>query len=98
MAFNADLIAEPWMTTKVVSHKNASVSTFTIRKDSPWSDNAPVSARNFEWSWQRQLNPEAKASYAAFLYDIKNGEAFNKRQITDPRTGNQARCESPWRS
>ena len=84
MAFNADFIAEPWMATKVVSNKDASVWTFTIRKDSRWSDNAPVSARDFEWSWKRQLNPETKAPYAAFLYDIKNGEAFNKKQITDP--------------
>src|SRR5882724_11043201 len=51
--------------------------------DSRWSDNAPVSARDFEYSWKRQLNPESKAPYAAFLYDIKNGEAFNKKQITD---------------
>jgi ABC-type oligopeptide transport system substrate-binding subunit len=42
-----------------------------------------VSARDFEYSWKRQLNPESKAPYAAFLYDIKNGEAFNKKQITD---------------
>src|SRR5262245_44228235 len=34
MAFNADLIAEPWMATRVVSNKDASVWTFTIRKDS----------------------------------------------------------------
>src|SRR5215813_3098172 len=84
MAFNADFLAEPWMATKVVSNKDASVWTFTLRKDSRWSDNAPVSARDFEYSWKRQLNPETKAPYAAFLYDIKNGEAFNKKQITDP--------------
>jgi len=84
MAFNADFIVEPWMATKVVSSKDATVWTFTIRKDSRWSNNAPVTAHDFEWSWKRQLNPETKAPYAAFLYDIKNGEAFNKKQITDP--------------
>jgi len=84
MVFNAEFLAVPWMATKVESNKDGSVWTFTIRKDSRWSDNAPVSARDFEYSWKRQLNPESKAPYAAFLYDIKNGEAFNKKQITDP--------------
>jgi ABC-type oligopeptide transport system substrate-binding subunit len=84
MVFNADFLAVPYMATKVESNKDGSVWTFAIRKDSRWSDNAPVSARDFEYSWKRQLNPETKAPYAAFLYDIKNGEAFNKKQITDP--------------
>src|SRR5213083_1629257 len=83
MNFNADFVAEPYLATKVQSNKDGSVWTFTIRKDSRWSDNSPVSARDFEWSWKRQLDPESKAPYAAFLYDLKNGEAFNKKQITD---------------
>ncbi len=83
MVFNADFLAVPYMATKVESNKDGSVWTFTIRKDSRWSDNAPMSARDFEYSWKRQLNPETKAPYASFLYDIKNGEAFNKKQITD---------------
>ena len=83
MVFNADFVAEPYLATKVQSNKDGSVWTFTIRKDSRWSDNSPVSARDFEWSWKRQLDPETKAPYAAFLYDIKNGEAFNKKQVTN---------------
>ena len=83
MVVNADFVAEPYLATKVQSNKDGSVWTFTIRKDSRWSDNSPVSARDFEWSWKRQLDPETKAPYAAFLYDIKNGEAFNKKQVTN---------------
>jgi oligopeptide transport system substrate-binding protein len=83
MVFNSDFLAVPYMANKVESNKDGSVWTFTIRKDSRWSDNAPVSARDFEYSWKRQLNPESKAPYASFLYDIKNGEAYNKKQITD---------------
>jgi oligopeptide transport system substrate-binding protein len=85
MVFNADFLAVPYMASKVEGNKDGSVWTFSIRKDSRWSDNAPVSARDFEYSWKRQLNPETKAPYASFLYDIKNGEAFNKKQITDAR-------------
>jgi oligopeptide transport system substrate-binding protein len=85
MTFNADFVAVPWMATKVDGNKDGSVWTFTIRKDSRWSDNSPVSARDFEWSWKRQLDPATAAPYASFLYDIKNGEKFNKKEITDPK-------------
>ncbi|HYB44630.1 MAG TPA: peptide ABC transporter substrate-binding protein [Candidatus Methylomirabilis sp.] len=83
MVFNADFVAEPWMASKVEGNKDGSVWTFTLRKDSHWSDNAPLSARDFEWSWKRQLDPASAAPYASFLYDIKNAEAFNKKQVTD---------------
>src|SRR6266542_4886611 len=83
MVFNSDFIAVPWIATKVESNKDGSVWTFTIRKYTRWADNAPVSARDFEWSWKRQLDPASAAPYASFLYDIKNAEAFNKKQVTD---------------
>ena len=85
MVFNSDFVAVPWMASKVEGNKDGSVWTFNIRKDSRWSDNAPVSARDFEWSWKRQLDPASAAPYASFLYDIKNGEAFNKKKITDAK-------------
>src|SRR6202795_4377823 len=60
MVFNSDFAAVPWMASKVEGNKDGSVWTFNIRKDSRWSDNAPVSARDFEDSWKRQVNPESK--------------------------------------
>src|SRR5256884_4622244 len=57
--------------------------TFTLRGDSKWSDGRPCTAKDFEYSWKRQLDPATAAPYASFLYDIKNGEAFNKKQVTD---------------
>ncbi len=83
MEFNADFLAVPYVASKVTSNQDGSVWTFQIRKDSRWSDNSPCGARDFEYSWKRQLDPASKAPYAAFLYDIKNGEAFNKGQLTD---------------
>src|SRR6266545_731465 len=83
MVFNAEFVAEPYLAAKVQSNKDGSVWTFTVRKDSRWSDNSPVSARDFEWSWKRQLDPASAAPYASFLYDIKNAEKFNKKQLTD---------------
>jgi oligopeptide transport system substrate-binding protein len=83
MKFTADFQAVPYVASKVASNADGSVWTFTIRKDARWSDNGPCTARDFEYSWKRQLDPATKAPYAAFLYDIKNGEAFNKGQVTD---------------
>jgi ABC-type oligopeptide transport system substrate-binding subunit len=83
MKFNADFQAVPYIAEKVTSNADGSVWTFSLRKDSRWSDGGPVTARDFEWSWKRQLDPATAAPYASFLYDIKNGEAFNKKQITD---------------
>src|SRR5262249_24756542 len=67
MVFTADFVAVPYMASKVEGNKDGSVWTFTIRKDSRWSDNAPVSARDFEYSWKRQLHPPSAAPYASFL-------------------------------
>src|SRR6266513_5698178 len=83
MKFNSDFQPVPYVATKVVSNPDGSVWTFTIRKDSKWSDGGPCTAKDFEYSWKRQLDPASSAPYAAFLYDIKNGEAFNKKQLTD---------------
>lgn len=84
MKFNADFQAIPYVAERVTSNRDGSVWTFALRKDSRWSDGSPCTARDFEWSWKRQLDPATAAPYAAFLYDIKNAEAFNKRQVPDP--------------
>ncbi len=83
MKFNADFQAVPYVATKVTPNQDGSAWTFTIRKDSKWSDGSPCTAHDFEYSWKRQLDPASKAPYAAFLYDLKNGQAFNKGQIAD---------------
>jgi ABC-type oligopeptide transport system substrate-binding subunit len=83
MKFNADFQAVPCVASRVTSNADGSAWTFTIRKDSKWSDGSPCTARDFEYSFKRQLDPATAAPYASFLYDIKNGEAFNKKQVTD---------------
>jgi oligopeptide transport system substrate-binding protein len=83
MHFNADFQAVPYVAEKVTPNQDAAVWTFSIRKDSKWSDGSPCTARDFEWSWKRQLDPASAAPYASFLYDIKNAEAFNKKQLAD---------------
>ena len=76
--FDAELKAVPDMAERWESSANGSVWTFYMRKGAKWSNGEPVTARDFEWSFLRQLDPQTKAPYAGFLYDLKNAEAFNK--------------------
>src|SRR3989475_11302596 len=84
MKFNADHQSVLYVASKVTSNSDGSQWTFITRKDSKWSDGSPCTARDFEWSWKRQLDPASAAPYAAFLYDIRNAQAFNKKEVTDP--------------
>lgn len=68
-------IAESWE-----ANEDGSVWTFKIRKDAKWSNGDPLTANDYEWSFKRQLDPATGASYAAFLYDLKNAESFNLGQ------------------
>jgi oligopeptide transport system substrate-binding protein len=83
MRFTPDFVSVPWLAEKVESNADGSVWTFRLRKDARWSNGDPVTAHDFAWSWKRQLDPATAAPYSAFLYDLKNGEAFNKGQVKD---------------
>lgn len=59
------------------------VYTFHLRPGLTWADGVPLTARDFLWSWRRVLSPATGSRYAGFLYAVKNGEAFNKRELAD---------------
>jgi oligopeptide transport system substrate-binding protein len=84
MCFTPDYVAVPWVAEHVASNADGSAWTFRLRKDAKWSNGEAVTAHDFAWSWKRQLDPATAAPYSAFLYDLKNGEAFNKGQVKDP--------------
>jgi oligopeptide transport system substrate-binding protein len=76
---NLNAVAD-WAET-FTSNDDASVWTFNIRPDNiGWTNGTetrPVTAEDFVFSWERQLNPANAAAYAGFLFDIKNAEAYN---------------------
>lgn len=74
--FDSNLKAVPDIAEKWEANADASVWTFHFR-DSKWSNGDPVTAGDFEYSFKRQLDPKTAAPYAGFLYDLKNGQAFN---------------------
>ena len=51
--------------------------TFTLRDDIKWSNGDTVTAKDFEYSWKRALNPELAAEYAYQFYYLKGAEAYN---------------------
>jgi oligopeptide transport system substrate-binding protein len=53
------------------------VYTFTLRPNLKWSDGQPLTAKDFEWSWKRAIDPVTKSRYPQVLYPIKGAEAFS---------------------
>ena len=58
--------------------------TFTLREGLMWSDGQPVTAEDYRQSFLRQLAPETAAYTVQEFYPIKNGQAYNTGEITDP--------------
>jgi ABC-type oligopeptide transport system substrate-binding subunit len=81
LTFDADLNAIPDWAETFAPNEDASVWTFNIRPDNQgWTNGTetrPVTAQDFVFSWERQLNPANAAAYAGFLFDIKNAEKYN---------------------
>jgi oligopeptide transport system substrate-binding protein len=63
-------LAESW-------NVNGKVVTFHLRDDGRWTNGDPVTARDFEYSWKRTLDPRLAADYAYQLYGIVGAEAYN---------------------
>lgn len=61
--------------------------TFKLRDNAKWSDGQPVTAKDFEYSWLRALDPATKAEYAYQLFYIENAEAFNQGTATAEEVG-----------
>ena len=61
---------------------------------------APCTARDFEWSWKRQIDPASKAPVRRFFYDIKDAEAVQQEQgdRTPPRSACRPRTTGRSRS
>ncbi|HWB88483.1 MAG TPA: peptide ABC transporter substrate-binding protein [Acidimicrobiia bacterium] len=60
------------------------VYTFHLNQDVLWSDGTPVTAGDYEFSIKSGLDPALASPTSGNLYAIKNAEAFNSGEITDP--------------
>lgn len=77
-------MAESWQTSA-----DGLTWTFKLR-DAQWSDGAPVTADDFLFAWRRVLDPKIAASYAYFLYIIKNAEPINAGHLPGTALGAHA--------
>src|SRR5918996_3378679 len=57
--------------------------TFTLNPAAKWTNGRQVTADDFVYAWERALDPKTGAKYAQQLYYLKNGEAYNKGELTD---------------
>ena len=84
----------PELATEWKASEDGLVWTFTMRKDVNWvhydpesgkfTKERPVNARDVEYGVKRTLDPATASPYAYVLYVLKNGEAFNVQEISDP--------------
>ena len=64
--------------------------TFKLRKDAKWSNGDPVTAKDFVYSWQRAVNPDTAAKSAYIMFDVKNAEKINMKQLPVDQLGVKA--------
>lgn len=62
---------------------DATVFTFKLRKEAKFSDGSPITARDYEWTIKRSLDPASGSKYAQSLYPIKNAKEFNRGDVKD---------------
>ncbi len=85
-AYDADLRTIPAAAARWERLDGGRRVRFHLRPDGRWSDGRPVTARDFEYSWKRLLDPATAAEYAYFLFDVEGAQEYNARKTTDPST------------
>jgi oligopeptide transport system substrate-binding protein len=60
------------------------VYTFHLRADARWSNGEPVTAQDFEFSFQRLLDPRTAAAYAYQLWYVKGAQAYTSEPAGVP--------------
>lgn len=91
MRFNAENKLENALAEKVdFDQANPTKYVFHLRKDAKWSDGKAVTAKDFEYSWKRVLNPATASDYANQLYYLKNGAKYNSKEAKAEDVGVKA--------
>ncbi len=69
-------VAEKWEKSE-----DGKTWTFHLRKDSKWSNGDPVTAKDFEYSWKRTLDPATASTYGFIMYDIVGAKEYNLGEV-----------------
>ncbi|MEG2245881.1 MAG: ABC transporter substrate-binding protein [Peptostreptococcaceae bacterium] len=65
-------VAEKWEKSE-----DGKTWTFNLRKNAKWSNGDPVTAKDFEYSWKRTLDPATASTYGFIMYDIVGAKDYN---------------------
>ncbi|MFC4724423.1 peptide ABC transporter substrate-binding protein [Glycocaulis abyssi] len=89
--FTEDAAGEPifGMTESYEIAEDGLSWTFTLR-EAVWSDGEPVTAHDFEFAFQRILDPATLAQYASLLYPIRNAREVNIGELDPSEVGVRA--------
>lgn len=81
----------PSLATNWDVNADHTVWTFHLRRDARWSDNEPLTAKDFIYSWRRLIAPDF-SSPNMLLHYIKNARPYMKQlaYVYDPLTGKYA--------
>ncbi len=55
---------------------------FHLRNDIRWSDGNPVTAKDFEYAWQRSVDSAFTSGSAPQFYEIRGARAFHTKEIS----------------
>lgn len=84
VVFDEDLELKPAAAESWSVSEDKTTWTFKMRPGGKWSDGRPVTAHDFEWSFQRLIDPESGNIFAYFYYPIKGARSFNIGENDDP--------------
>ncbi|MEG1311911.1 MAG: ABC transporter substrate-binding protein [Romboutsia sp.] len=79
--------AVPGMAEKWSTSEDGLTWTFNLRKGAKWSNGTEVTAKDFEYSWKRTLDPKTASEYAWILYDIEGAEDANLKNGSLDKVG-----------
>ena len=69
---------KPGMAEKWDISDDGLIYTFHLRTNALWSDGTNVTAKDFEYSWKRSVNPSVAAEYAYMMEIVKNSKEINE--------------------
>ncbi len=62
-------------------HPDGRGFTFHLRPEATWTDGSPVTAQDYLFSWERNLNPVYLGRYAMQLYAVANALRYNENRL-----------------
>jgi len=87
-------VVEPGVAESWEVNDEGTVYTFHLRDNAKWQDGKNVTAYDFEYAWERILNPETGSPYAWLITPIfKNAGAYNNGEVGVEEVGIEAKDE-----